>query len=82
MFGRLPFRKCPQESEFIWPMGMAFVYTNLGEENTALDYLERSYEERVGWMSLLAREPALAPLRKSPRFQALVRKIGPDRSNQ
>jgi serine/threonine-protein kinase len=66
-----------EDKEFIWPMGMAFAYAHLGEESKALDYLESAYEERVGWMLLLRREPALDVLRETPRFQALLRKIGP-----
>jgi hypothetical protein len=66
-----------EANEFIWPMGLAFAYAHLGEQDTALDYLERAYEERVGWMCLIGREPALDVLRGTPRFQALLRKIGP-----
>ena len=66
-----------EEKEFIWPMGLAFAYAHLGEESKALDYLESAYEERVGWMLMLGREPALDVLRETPRFQALLRKIGP-----
>jgi hypothetical protein len=58
-------------------MGIAFAYAHLGEESRALDYLERGYEERVGWMQLMGREPALAVLRNTPRFQSLLRKIAP-----
>lgn len=66
-----------EETEFIWPMGLAMAYAHLGEESTALDYLERAYEERVGWMLMISREPALDVLRSSPRFQSLLQKIGP-----
>ncbi|HUQ98307.1 MAG TPA: protein kinase [Gemmatimonadaceae bacterium] len=65
------------ETEFVWPMGFAFIYAHLGEEDTALDYLEKAYEERVGWMLMIGRDPGLDVLRHAPRFQALVRKIGP-----
>jgi hypothetical protein len=58
-------------------MGIAFAYAHLGEESLALDYLERAYEERVGWMPLIGRDPALNVLRGAPRFQNLLRKIGP-----
>jgi serine/threonine-protein kinase len=65
------------ETEFIWPMGLAMAYCQLGEESIALDHLERAYEERVGWMQLLGREPALDVLRSAPRFKRLLLKIGP-----
>ena len=64
-------------TEFIWPMGLAFAYAHLGETNTALDHLERAYEERVGWMNLIGREPALDILRGHPRFEAIARRIIP-----
>ncbi|HEV8362186.1 MAG TPA: protein kinase [Gemmatimonadaceae bacterium] len=69
--------KTREASEFIWPMGLAMAYAHLGEESTALDYLERAYEERVGWMMLIGREPALDVLRSTPRFRSLLQKIGP-----
>ena len=56
-------------------MGLAFAYAYLGETETALDHLERAYEERVGWMALIDREPALDILRDHPRFQAIARRI-------
>ena len=62
--------------EFVWPMGLAMAHAHLGETAVALDYLERAYDERVGWMLLAAREPALDILRDEPRFQELMRKIG------
>lgn len=65
------------KTEFVWPMGMAMAYAHLGDEQTALDYLEKSYEERVGWMLMIGRDPALDVLRSSPRFQSLAAKIGP-----
>ena len=64
-------------AEFIWPMGLAFAYAHLGETDTALDHLERAYEERVGWMNLIGREPALDILRGHPRFEAIARRIIP-----
>jgi serine/threonine-protein kinase len=65
------------ETEFIWPMGLAMAHAHLGDEATALDLLERACDERVGWMPLIARDPALDVLRPSARFQALVHRIGP-----
>jgi serine/threonine-protein kinase len=66
-----------EEKEFVWPMGFAITYAHLGETEKALSYLERSFEERVGWMLLIGTDPSLDILRKEPRFKELVRKIGP-----
>jgi len=52
-------------------------YAHLGEQNTALDYLEKAYEERVGYMLMIGRDPALDVLRGVPRFERLVQKIVP-----
>ncbi len=65
------------KTEFVWPMGLAFAYAHLGETDTALDYLQRAYEERVGWMALAGREPALDILRGHARFQQIVANILP-----
>jgi tetratricopeptide (TPR) repeat protein len=65
------------EGEFIWPLGMALAHAHLGDESTALDFLEQAYEDRVGWMLMIGREPALDILRSAPRFKTLARKIGP-----
>jgi len=56
---------------------MAMAHGHLGDQSVALDYPENAYRERVGWMLFLSLEPALDVLRPSPRFQALLRKIGP-----
>jgi len=64
-------------NEFIWPMGLAMAHGYLGHESTALDLLERAYEERVGWMPLIGREPAVRTLRSTARFGELLAKIGP-----
>jgi hypothetical protein len=58
-------------------MGMGMAYAHLGEESIAMDWLERAYEERVGYMLMVNRDPALDVLRSSTRFQDLARKIGP-----
>ena len=66
-----------EKREFVWPLGLAMAHAHLGDTELALDYLERAYDERVGWMLLAAREPALDILRREPRCQDVMRKIGP-----
>jgi tetratricopeptide (TPR) repeat protein len=54
----------------------AVVYIGLGEYEVALDHLEEAYEERIWLMGLLKAEPIFDPLRTSPRFDALLEKMG------
>ncbi|HJQ10287.1 MAG TPA: protein kinase [Gemmatimonadaceae bacterium] len=68
------------KTEFVWPMGMAMAYAHLGEESIAMDWLEKAYDERVGYMLMINRDPALDVLRNSPRFERLAQQIGPKSS--
>ena len=48
----------------------------LGEKDKAFAELNRSYENREYFMTLLKVDPRLDPLRDDPRFQELLRKVG------
>jgi hypothetical protein len=54
---------------------MAYVYTGLGEHDRALDYLERAYEARAGAIFGIKGSFLFAPLRRHPRFVALLKKM-------
>jgi TolB-like protein/DNA-binding winged helix-turn-helix (wHTH) protein/Tfp pilus assembly protein PilF len=53
---------------------IAVIYASLGDSDQAMNWLERSYEERFNPGVLL--RPGFDPLRKDPRFEDLVRRIG------
>ena len=53
---------------------VAMIYAALGEEDQAMTWLERGYEERFNPGVLL--RPGFDPLRSNSRFQKLVRRIG------
>jgi tetratricopeptide (TPR) repeat protein len=53
---------------------IALIYVGLGENDQAMTWLERAYEERFN-PSILAR-PSFDPLRTDKRFQELVHRIG------
>ncbi len=55
---------------------LAIIFGNLGEEEVAIDWLEKAEESELGLLAILAVEPAFSPLRPIPRFQALLRKLG------
>lgn len=54
----------------------ALICTGLGENDQALAWLERAFQERSSWMALLKVDPRLDPLRTDPRFADLVRRVG------
>jgi tetratricopeptide (TPR) repeat protein len=63
---------------------LAFLAIGLGQEDEALTWLDRGFEERSHWMELLAVHPLLDPLRDQPRFTELLRrmKLPPDAWNR
>ncbi len=66
------------EPEVSLHMDFAVIYTMLGEQENALNYLEQAFEERYGIFSMKVL-PAFEPLRDHPRFQKLMKQI---RKNQ
>jgi tetratricopeptide (TPR) repeat protein len=64
---------------YVAPCGPAWVYLALGENNTALDLLEKAYQERSGCVTDLKVGPEWDPLRYEPRFIELLKKVGLDK---
>ena len=54
----------------------AFIYAALGDEDKAIEYLEKGYEERAFHMQFLKIDPRWDKLRDDPRFQELLKKVG------
>ena len=59
----------------IQPYMVALVLTGLGRHEEAIAMLERAYEERSTLLSYLDRDPRFEPLRSSPRFRELLRRM-------
>jgi serine/threonine-protein kinase len=57
------------------PYHFAYVYTGLGEQERALDWLERAYQERSGAIFGIKGSFLFTSLRTHPRFQALLRQM-------
>lgn len=55
---------------------IALVYAGLKENDKALDWLERAYDDRSYHMIYIKIDPRLDPLRAHPRFQQLLRRVG------
>ena len=58
---------------------LAIVYLGLGDCDQALNWLERGFQERSGWLRNIRVSPFLKPLHSDPRFEALAEKIVPAR---
>jgi serine/threonine-protein kinase len=61
-----------REREYVSPVALATVYLGLGDSSRALDWAERAYAERRGWLNYLTVNPLVDPLRGEPRFETLV----------
>jgi TolB-like protein/DNA-binding winged helix-turn-helix (wHTH) protein len=58
------------------PYDVAYDAVLLGDRDTALEWLEKSYQNRDYWLLFMNVEPEMDPLRSDPRFQAIVRRLG------
>ena len=54
---------------------IAAAYVGLGNNDLALDWLEKAADNRSSWLVWSATEPWWDPLRKHPRFQALLDRL-------
>ena len=70
----LAFMNQQAKSRRVAPGDFAVVYCLLGENEAALDWLDKAYDEYDSWMFQLE-DPLWDPLRTHPRFQALLRRM-------
>lgn len=52
------------------------LYAGMGDQEQALAWLEKAYEERADGLTWINVDPMLDPLRQQARFQAVVKKMG------
>ena len=63
------------EQRYVSPYHIAYVYVGLGEQDRAMDWLERACHERAGGVFGVKGSFLFAPLREHPRFRELLRKM-------
>jgi tetratricopeptide (TPR) repeat protein len=61
---------------FVSTWDLALVHTALGDRKAAIDLLEESADQKVGWIILLGVDPAFDSLRAEPRFEKLKQRVG------
>jgi tetratricopeptide (TPR) repeat protein len=64
------------ERKYVASHFIAGIHIGLGENDRALEYLEKSYDEHSHWLIYLHMDPSMDDLRNDPRFQDLVKRIG------
>jgi len=61
---------------YVAPYFIAGIHVGLRENDRALEYLEKSYEEHSHWLIYLHIDPSMDGLREDPRFQNLLSRVG------
>jgi serine/threonine protein kinase/tetratricopeptide (TPR) repeat protein len=64
------------KQKYVAPYFFAGIHIGLGEDERAIEYLEKSYEEHSHWLIYLHLDPSMDSLRSNPRFQDLQRRVG------
>jgi tetratricopeptide (TPR) repeat protein len=67
--------KRPPAGQFVPPYDIALIYAALGDDQQALDWLERGYRERDATMVNLRHDMRFDRLARNPRFVALVARM-------
>jgi len=61
--------------KYVAPHFLAGIHIGLGENDRAIEYLEKSYMEHSHWLIYLHIDPSMDALRSDPRFQDLLRRV-------
>ena len=64
------------KQKYVAPYFFAGIHIGLGEDDRAIEYLEKSYEEHSHWLIYLHIDPGMDDLRSNRRFQDLLRRVG------
>ena len=64
-----------RQRSYVSPVALATLLLGLGHNDRALDWAEKAYDERRGWLAYLTVNPLLDPVRGHPRFEALVARM-------
>ena len=61
--------------QFVSPYGIASYHAVIGDNDQALDWLDKAYAERDGTLVWLKVHPRLDGLRSEPRFRELLARM-------
>jgi TolB-like protein/Tfp pilus assembly protein PilF len=63
------------KQKYVAPYFFAGIHIGLGEDDRAIEYLEKAYEEHSHWLIYLHIDPIMDGLRDNSRFQDLLRRV-------
>jgi serine/threonine-protein kinase len=63
------------QHRYVSPYGRVLISLGLRDDKV-FDWLERSYDERAGWLMYLATDPRFDPLREDTRFRSFLQRLG------
>ncbi len=63
------------KQRYVSPYFFAGIHIGLGEDDCAIEYLEKAYEERSHWLIYLHIDPSMDSLRYNARFKDLLRRV-------
>jgi TolB-like protein/Flp pilus assembly protein TadD len=64
------------KQQYVSPYQTAVIYAGLDNRKMALDWLEKSRDERFNWLPFLEVDPVFKSLRSEPRFIELAKSLG------
>jgi serine/threonine-protein kinase len=64
------------KQRYISPYCITLIYASLDDNDQAMDWLNKAYEEHVSELIYLKVDPYLDNLRSDPRFQEMLKKMG------
>ena len=68
--------KSMAEHRYVSPHDLALLYASTGNRELALTFLERAYQHRDPWLTMMRAHPRFPTLHGDARFQDLMRRIG------
>jgi DNA-binding winged helix-turn-helix (wHTH) protein/Flp pilus assembly protein TadD len=63
------------QNEYVSPVGIAFLYMGLGDEQHALDWIEKIFQDHLVNAVYAGVDPIYDSLRSNPRFAAQLRRV-------
>ena len=60
---------------YVPPFNLALIYLGMGDNERAMNYLEKAYSAHSQLLCWLKMDKIFDPLRKDPRFIALLKKL-------